>query len=146
MKIPFLSNWYQPIQQSYDAARGHVAVSISPEEKNLWETDRTSLIDAALQEYRNNPVCKFAVNKYIQFAARFDYYVEGNKQLSDTFYEQLQSLDNRKRTIDEILTLIEYTRLLQGDALVLTSERLITVIEGSSIETPRGKQGGFPME
>jgi hypothetical protein len=104
--------------------------------------DRDALTTLALDCYRNNSICRFLVQKHLQFVSRFDYYVSGDKALSDKFYEKCLSADHRGRSLWQLLDLIETTRVLQGDCLVIVGTEGLQVIEGTNIKTPVGGVDG----
>ena len=140
-----------PIKLGYDAVeqtptRRPLAYSVRSEDRELTMHERRTLISESREEQRNFALAGFALRKHLQFVSYYRFSAETpNKEFNRALerrvalWKDRKNCDAAKRSnFDELITLIESHRAVDGDVGILRrSDGRIQIIESDRIKNPR---------
>lgn len=140
-----------PTQLKYEAieqtpTRRPIAYSVRSEDRELTTYDRRALISESREEQRNFTLAGFALRKHLQFVSYYRFSAETpckafNRALERRveLWKDRKNCDAARRSnFDELITLIESHRAVDGDVGVLRrSDCRLQIVESDRIKNPR---------
>lgn len=140
---------------SYDAIRNTpmrtpIATSVKSEDYELRGRERSSMISAARDAYRNFSVAGFALRKYLQSVAFYDFHAGTpdaafNRELERRVrrWKRAENCDvSGRASFDQLIYMIESHRAIDGDVGVLRlADGRIQLVEGDRIKSDGDADG-----
>lgn len=140
-----------PTQLGYEAVaqsptRRPIAYSGRSEDRELTAYERKALISESRDEQRNFALAGFALRKHLQFVSYYRFSAETpHREFNRALERRVQLWKDRKQcdaakrsNFDELITLIESHRAVDGDVGILRrSDCKIQIIEADRIKNPR---------
>ena len=145
------ANWGQaPLRLKYEAVentptRPKIYYSTKSEDRELDTRQRQTLLSEARDQLRNFSLAGFALRKHLQFVSyyRFSAHTD-NQEFNLALENRVRQWSRRqncdvaqRRSLDELLTIIESHRAVDGDVGILRRHDCrIQIIEGDRIRDP----------
>lgn len=134
---------YEAVEQT--PTRPRIYYSTRSEDKELNPRQRQTLLSEARDQLRNFSLAGFALRKHLQFVSyyRFSAHTE-NQEFNLTLENRVKTWSRRqncdaaqRRSLDELLTIIESHRAVDGDVGILRRDDCrLSIIEGDRIRDP----------
>lgn len=134
---------YEAVESS--PTRRTIYVSTKSEDQELSPQKRKALVSESRDQQRNFTLAGFALRKHLQFVSYYRFSAETpNREFNRALERRLdvwkrrENCDGARRsTFDELLTLIESHRAVDGDVGILRrSDGRIQIVEGDRIKNP----------
>ena len=134
---------YEAVESS--PTRRTIYVSTKSEDQELSPQKRKALVSESRDQQRNFTLAGFALRKHLQFVSYYRFSAETpNREFNRAFERRLdvwkrrENCDGARRSaFDELLTLVESHRAVDGDVGILRrSDGRIQIVEGDRIKNP----------
>ena len=134
---------YEAVESS--PTRRTIYVSTKSEDQELSPQKRKALVSESRDQQRNFTLAGFALRKHLQFVSYYRFSAETpNREFNRTLERRLdawkrrENCDGARRSaFDELLTLVESHRAVDGDVGILRrSDGRIQIVEGDRIKNP----------
>ena len=134
---------YEAVESS--PTRRTIYVSTKSEDQELSPQKRKALVSESRDQQRNFTLAGFALRKHLQFVSYYRFSAETpNREFNRALERRLDAWKRRENcdgarrsTFDELLTLVESHRAVDGDVGILRrSDGRIQIVEGDRIKNP----------
>lgn len=144
---------YEAVEPS--PTRRAVYVSTLSEDRELPPQKRRALVSESRDQQRNFTLAGFALRKHLQFVSYYRFAAETpNREFNRALERRLETWKRRENcdaarrsNFDELLTLIESHRAVDGDVGILRrADGRIQIVEGDRIKDPPGDAAGSELD
>ena len=134
---------YEAVEPS--ATRRPIVISLRSEDRELPPEKRRALVSEARDQQRNFTLAGFALRKHLQFVSYYRFSAETpNREFNRALERRLETWKRRENcdaarrsNFDELMTVIESHRAVDGDVGVLRrADGRLQIVEGDRIKSP----------